>query len=72
MPRAAAGDRGALKGEGGARRQEDLQWRDLPVAKRLEHALIKGIDDYVIADTEEARLSFDGRCRSSKGRSWTA
>jgi 5-methyltetrahydrofolate--homocysteine methyltransferase len=46
-----------FKGEGGARRQEDLQWRKLPVAKRLEHALIKGIDDYVIADTEEARLA---------------
>src|SRR5258706_4997101 len=48
-----------FKGEGGARRQEDLQWRALPVAKRLEHALIKGIDDYIIADTEEARLSFE-------------
>src|SRR5439155_603235 len=36
------------KGEGGARRQEDLGWRRLPVAKRLEHALVKGIDDYVI------------------------
>src|SRR5207248_1308510 len=45
------------KGEGGARRQEDLGWRRLPVAKRLEHALVKGIDDYVIQDTEEARLA---------------
>src|SRR5207249_2318484 len=45
------------KGEGGARRQEDLGWRRLPVAKRLEHALVKGIDDYVIEDTEEARLA---------------
>jgi 5-methyltetrahydrofolate--homocysteine methyltransferase len=42
---------------GGARRTEDLEWRSLPVAKRLEHALIKGIDDYVVADTEEARQS---------------
>ncbi len=48
-----------FKGEGGTRRQEDLQWRKLPVAKRLEHALIKGIDDYIIEDTEEARLSFE-------------
>jgi hypothetical protein len=30
-------------------------WRDLPVEKRLEHALIKGIDKFVVADTEEAR-----------------
>ena len=35
---------------------KDLGWRDLPVDKRLEHALVKGIDEYVIADTEEARL----------------
>jgi 5-methyltetrahydrofolate--homocysteine methyltransferase len=45
------------KGEGGARRREDLEWRNLPVTKRLEHALVKGIDDYIIADTEEARLA---------------
>ena len=46
-----------FKGEGGARRREDLEWRKLPVGKRLEHALIKGIDDFIIADTEEARLA---------------
>ncbi|MBW4050009.1 MAG: methionine synthase [Proteobacteria bacterium] len=45
------------KGEGGAKRKEDLAWRSLPVAKRLEHALVKGIDDFVIEDTEEARLA---------------
>ena len=43
-----------FKGEGGAKRVEDLEWRNLPVAKRLEHALVKGIDDYIIEDTEEA------------------
>jgi 5-methyltetrahydrofolate--homocysteine methyltransferase len=47
-----------FKGEGGARRTEDLSWRNLPVAKRLEHSLIKGIDDYIIEDTEAARSSF--------------
>jgi 5-methyltetrahydrofolate--homocysteine methyltransferase len=47
------------KGESGAKRKEDLEWRHLPVAKRLEHALVKGIDDYVVQDTEEARLTFD-------------
>ncbi|HET9108810.1 MAG TPA: methionine synthase [Steroidobacteraceae bacterium] len=45
------------KGEGGAKRKEDLEWRSLPVARRLEHALVKGIDDFVIEDTEEARLA---------------
>jgi len=47
-----------FKGEGGTKRQTDLAWRSLPVAARLEHALVKGIDDYVVEDTEEARLSF--------------
>jgi len=31
-------------------------WRELPVEKRLEHSLIKGIDKYVVEDTEECRL----------------
>ncbi len=44
------------KGEGGgAAKKEDLAWRDWPVEKRLEHALVKGIDAYVEADTEAAR-----------------
>jgi 5-methyltetrahydrofolate--homocysteine methyltransferase len=50
---------GRFKGEVGAKRQVDLQWRSLPVAKRLEHALIKGMDDFIIEDTEEARLTFE-------------
>ena len=37
----------------------DLSWRELPVAKRLEHALVHGINTYVIEDTEAARLSVD-------------
>jgi 5-methyltetrahydrofolate--homocysteine methyltransferase len=50
---------GRYKGESGAKRQIDTQWRSLPIAKRLEHALIKGIDDFILEDTEEARLSFE-------------
>ena len=38
-------------------KERDLGWRELPVNKRLEHALVNGIDEYVIADTEEARLA---------------
>jgi len=33
------------------------EWRGWDVAKRLEHALVRGIDLYVVEDTEEARLS---------------
>jgi 5-methyltetrahydrofolate--homocysteine methyltransferase len=47
------------KGTGETAKKEDLEWRSWPVAKRLEHALVKGIDSYVIDDTEEARQSFD-------------
>ncbi|MDT8403657.1 methionine synthase [Sulfuriflexus sp.] len=42
-----------------SRKEEDLEWRSWPVGKRIEHALVKGIDAYVIEDTEEARLQFD-------------
>ncbi len=47
------------KGEGGVAKEENLEWREWPVAKRLEHALVKGIADYVEDDTEEARQAFD-------------
>jgi len=46
-----------VKGEG-ARREVDLSWREASVEKRLEHALIHGIVDYVEDDTEEARQQF--------------
>jgi 5-methyltetrahydrofolate--homocysteine methyltransferase len=35
--------------------QEELAWRQQPVAKRLAHALVEGILDYIDADVEEAR-----------------
>ncbi|MEJ2602325.1 MAG: methionine synthase [Gammaproteobacteria bacterium] len=38
-------------------RAVDRAWREWPVAKRLEHSLVKGIDEFVIDDTEEARLA---------------
>ncbi|MFZ3005566.1 MAG: methionine synthase [Phenylobacterium sp.] len=37
----------------------DLAWRELPVAKRLAHALVNGLTDYIEADTEEVRLSVE-------------
>ncbi len=48
-----------FKGDGVKKKKEDLEWRSWPVAKRIEHALVKGIDTFVIEDTEEARLSFE-------------
>jgi len=46
---------GRFKGEAGQKRIEDNAWRSWPVAKRLEHALVKGIDEFVVEDTEAAR-----------------
>lgn len=43
------------QGDGKAAAKEDLTWREQTVNKRLEHALVKGITDYIIEDTEEAR-----------------
>ena len=36
-----------------------LEWRYAAVAERLQHALVKGIADFIVDDTEEARLSYD-------------
>ena len=47
-----------LKGTG-KKREKDLSWRETDVAKRLEHALVHGIADFVEADAEEARLQAD-------------
>ncbi len=40
-----------------AREKAEAEWRGWPVAKRLEHALVKGIDAHVVEDTEECRLT---------------
>jgi len=47
------------RGDGSQAKKADEEWRSWPVAKRLEHALVKGIDTYVDEDTEEARQHFD-------------
>ncbi len=47
------------RGDAAARRGEDLEWRSWPVGKRLEHSLVKGIDEFILADVEEARLAAD-------------
>ena len=44
-----------FKGQAGEVKEKDLAWRDQPVEKRLEHALINGITEFIDADVEEAR-----------------
>ena len=47
----------SFKGKDAAAEKAAEEWRGWPVAKRLEHALVKGIDSWVVEDTEEARLA---------------
>ena len=37
----------------------DLSWREAPVTERISHALVHGIDEFVVADVEEARKLFE-------------
>ncbi|MBX3417074.1 MAG: methionine synthase [Pirellulaceae bacterium] len=50
-----------IKGSGGKKKTEDLAWRETTVQKRIEYALIKGIDRFIETDVEEARQHYD-RC----------
>jgi 5-methyltetrahydrofolate--homocysteine methyltransferase len=50
-----------IKGERrlhGKRWEKDLSWRKAPVGERLSYALVQGINEYIIEDTEEARQKF--------------
>jgi 5-methyltetrahydrofolate--homocysteine methyltransferase len=44
-----------FRGAGQAAKEVDLAWRERPVEKRLSHALVSGITDFIEADVEEAR-----------------
>jgi 5-methyltetrahydrofolate--homocysteine methyltransferase len=48
----------SVRGEG-QKRVIDLSWRENTVEKRLEHALVHGIVDFIVDDTEEARLTVE-------------
>lgn len=50
-----------VKGEGGAKKQEDLTWREQEVEKRLAHSLVHGITSFIIEDTEEIRQQIAAR-----------
>jgi 5-methyltetrahydrofolate--homocysteine methyltransferase len=43
------------RGQGKEKKEADLTWREWPVQKRLAHALVHGITDFIEADVEEAR-----------------
>ncbi|WP_034990573.1 methionine synthase [Beijerinckia mobilis] len=47
----------SFKGQGGEKQEKNLAWREAPVEKRLEHALVNGITEYIDQDVEEARLA---------------
>jgi 5-methyltetrahydrofolate--homocysteine methyltransferase len=56
------------KGDGSAiENKQDLAWRDEPVERRIAHALIKGITDYIESDTEEARQKLGRPIRVIEG-----
>jgi 5-methyltetrahydrofolate--homocysteine methyltransferase len=46
---------GSLKA-GGKKEEQNLEWRNAPVQKRLAHALVHGITQWIVEDTEEARV----------------
>ncbi|QGZ53597.1 methionine synthase [Paraburkholderia acidiphila] len=45
---------------GAAKKEENLEWRNQPVEKRLAHALVHGITNFIVEDTEEARVKIMG------------
>ncbi|MBI4273210.1 MAG: methionine synthase, partial [Rhizobiales bacterium] len=48
---------GRFRGQNREGKEADLAWREWPVEKRLSHALVHGITDYIAADVEEARTA---------------
>lgn len=51
----------------GKQKVEDLAWRDATVEKRLSHALVKGIVDFIDEDTEEARQKYESPLKVIEG-----
>jgi 5-methyltetrahydrofolate--homocysteine methyltransferase len=48
-----------FRGQGKQVKEQDLAWREWPVEKRLSHALVNGITEYIDADTEAARITVE-------------
>ena len=56
-----------VKGNGGRTIKKDLAWREEPLEKRLEHALVRGITEFIIEDTEEARQKYSTSLKVIEG-----
>ncbi|MCB9769625.1 MAG: methionine synthase [Candidatus Omnitrophica bacterium] len=54
-------------GQSGKSEEKKLEWREAPVEKRLEHALLKGIIEYIDEDVEEARQKYDSPLKVIEG-----
>ena len=52
---------GDFAGDGAVKEVASEEWRSLPVGERITHALVKGIDEFVEADTEELRAEISAR-----------
>lgn len=46
-----------FRGQKGETQKKDLAWREKPVNERLAHSLVHGVNEFIIEDTEEARLA---------------
>ena len=55
-----------VKGKG-IEKKEDLTWRETDVEERLSHALVKGIVDFIVEDTEEARAKYSSPLKVIEG-----
>ncbi len=55
-----------VKGKG-IEKKEDLTWRETEVEERLSHALVKGIVDFIVEDTEEARVKYSSPLKVIEG-----
>jgi 5-methyltetrahydrofolate--homocysteine methyltransferase len=56
-----------VKGGGARREAEDLEWRKGEVEERLKHALVQGISNWIVEDTEEARGKYGRPIRVIEG-----
>ena len=56
-----------FSGQGKREQEPDLSWREAPVEERLRHALVKGINEFVVEDTEAARLQVDDPVKVIEG-----
>jgi hypothetical protein len=63
-------------GDAVVNKKEDLEWRKLPVNKRIEHALVKGVTDFIVQPERHDReirhglLHVPDYCRETRMKHW--